>query len=907
MRRAVTVVVLVLAAATAAAVGARAQGLDDAAIVGVVADQTGAVVAGATVSVAGPSLIGGARRTVTLKDGTYRFTALAPGTYEVAAESTGFRTTRQSGVRLLSGITLTVDLKLELGGVTDVFEVRGYSPIVDVRSPASPTNFDQEMLQSLPTNRWLPSAVNLTPGVAGDVAYGGSQAGNGMYVDGVDITNPQFQDAWGRFNYNWIQEIQVVGLGAAAEHGGFTGVSMRSVVRSGSNRLTGLGEFWATSPSWLSNNTGSLEEDLQESFNAKELLSRWDVNVQAGGPIMRDRLWFFTGVQRVTDDSRPAGYEWEGSRREEDPRAILKLSSAPAGNIRIEGFLEGGVYKVIGEGIDATTPIEAAWDTRQPQVAWSARLTWSLGARTLLEARGSGMNVESVWDPHAPATRSDPAPRYDLETGLWSDNVSYFFEQSGSRQVLSLVATHHAEQYLGRHHQFKFGLEYERAHSRDAMGTPAGVFYLDYAGEPYLAYLGGDYSSEATTPRTTVFAQDDWRVSDHLTLSPGVRVSFNRGSVRDDGQVFSTAPVSPRIGIAWDLGGDHTTVVRAHYGRFHDPTFSSRIVQADTSDQSDAILALVTGPGEFVEIDRYPPASNFGIDPAIKHSYVDQYLVGIERQFGRYISGHARYIRRNFDTFMGLVDTGTIWEPIPAQDPGPDGRLGTADDGGVVTAYRKTNPGNEFYQYTNPPEAYRTYDAVQFIGSKRYADGWQVQGSYTWSRTVGTVSNHWHVNAARYDLGNPGSFVNPNAFINAYGRAPFDFTHEVKVLGSYRIPQWGGFLLSGVYRGHSGYAWGRAARVSLPSAGAAQGIRMEPRGTRRTEAMSTLDLRVEKHIPLGRDWKVGLFFDIFNVGNRGVPDAEQVAPIEQTSGPNFGEPIRWVEPRTLRVGVRVTF
>lgn len=897
---------LVLTSALSLPVVVGAQGPDDSSIAGLVTDRTASAVAGAAVTISGPGLIGGARRVETAPDGTYRVPALPAGVYELACESPGFRTTRQVGIRLRPGVTLTVDVRLEVGGVAEVFEVRGYSPMVDVRSPASPTHFDQEMLQSLPTDRWLPSIVNLTPGVAGDVAFGGSQGSNGMYVDGVDITNPQFQDAWGRFNYNWVQEVQVVALGAAAEHGGFTGVSARSIFRSGSNRFAGLGEFWSTRPQFLSNNTGSLDENLQETFNAKELLSRWDANVQAGGPMARDRLWFFAGVQRVTDDSRPAGYTFEGSRREEDPRAIVKLSAAPSGSTRLEGFLQGGTYRVYGEGIDPYTPLEAAWDLRQPQFSWNARLTWTLGARTLLEAQGGGMSVKSASDPHAPATRSGPPPHYDFATGLYSENVSFFYDQEGSRQAATVSLTHYSEQYLGRHHQFKFGAEFERTQSREAWGTPGGIYYMDYAGEPYLAYLGGDTSVRSSTPRVALFVQDEWRISDHFTLSPGMRVAFNRGRVPEGDAVFSTTPVSPRLGVAWDVRGDHRTVVRAHYGRYHDPTFSSRISEDDTSDQSDTVLVAVVGPGEFVEIERYPPQDNFRVDPDITHSYVDQFVVGVERQVTSDLSAQVQYIRRNYDTFMGLIDTGSIWAPVPAQDTGPDGVAGTSDDGGPLTAYVKTNPGNEAYLYTNPPDAYRRYNGVQVIGRKRYSDGWQMQASYTWSRTEGTVSNHWHVNAARYDLGNPGTFVNPNNQINAFGRAPFDYTHEVKVMGSYRWRLWGGFLLSGVYQAHSGYAWLRVSRARV-GGGGLQTIKVEPRGTRRTDAINKLDLRIEKTIPLDRRWRIGLFVDVFNLGNQGVPDAEQVAPIQEISGSTFGQPRKWVDPRTVRLGLRVTF
>ena len=149
---------------------------------------------------------------------------------------------------------------------------------------------------------------------------------------------------------------------------------------------------------------------------------------------------------------------------------------------------------------------------------------------------------------------------------------------------------------------------------------------------------------------------------------------------------------------------------------------------------------------------------------------MDQMIVGLEHELVPDVSVQAQYIRRRFDTFMGLTDTGSIYAPTQLRDPGPDGVLGTADDGAMLDVFNLTNPGNQFNYYTNPDNAFNKYDAVQFVARKRYARDWQVQGSYTWSKNRGTVGNRWHVNAARFDLGNPGRFVNPNTNINAYGQ-----------------------------------------------------------------------------------------------------------------------------------------
>jgi hypothetical protein len=182
-----------------------------------------------------------------------------------------------------------------------------------------------------------------------------------------------------------------------------------------------------------------------------------------------------------------------------------------------------------------------------------------------------------------------------------------------------------------------------------------------------------------------------------------------------------------------------------------------------------------------------------------------------------------------------------------------------------------------------------------------------MQSSYTWSRNRGTVGNRWHVNAARFDLGSPGRFDEPNRTINAYGRATFDPTHEIKVLSTYRLPLWGGTTLSGVYRYSTGQAWGRTATVTGLTQGQRR-IRVEPAGTRRAPAIDRLDLRVEKTIQLRqRGSSIGIFADVFNVWNQGVPNSDADMAIVDLSGARFGEPNTWVDPRMLRLGLRLTF
>ena len=174
--------------------------------------------------------------------------------------------------------------------------------------------------------------------------------------------------------------------------------------------------------------------------------------------------------------------------------------------------------------------------------------------------------------------------------------------------------------------------------------------------------------------------------------------------------------------------------------------------------------------------------------------------------------------------------------------------------------------------------------------------------SYTWSRTVGNYNNSFSSNAGTADLSYNGNFVNPNRALNAEGRTPQDFGHELKGLWTYRLPVWGGLNVSGVYLHQSGRFWARAINTgSVPEVHLVS-VLVEPRATRQMPDVHRVDLRLEKTFRLRKAETIGVFADVFNAGNQGVP-----LGMNNVSGPNFGVPNNWIEPRSLRAGVRLMF
>jgi hypothetical protein len=885
---------------------ASAQRGQDAGLVGIVRDGSGSVLVGANVTVSSPQLIGRPLAATTDAGGTYRLPFLPPGVYEIVADQAGFKRATRAGITLLPGLTFTVDFQMDVAAVTESVRVEAPPPVVDVRTSASPVLIDRKLLENLPLSRTVTDSVNLAPGVVQGVAFGGSASSNPFSMDGTNGNEPGWGTPTATPNLNWIEELQVVALGADAQYGEYTGALANAITRSGSNRFSGLGDFWTTRPGWTGNNRGSLTPQLQERFRPIEIVQRWDSDVQVGGPLVKDRLWFFSGGEVYRNANRPASFSGVPKTPNEpqydatERKFITKLTSALSPAIRAEGYYEHDDLDATGANAGPLVRPEAQSISTRAETMWNARLLWTVSARTFVEVRHGGHDYTRHSGP--PENRlSGPPGHYDTLTGVNSVNTLGISDWLSRPITTGAHLTYFAGGHAGGDHEIRTGFEYEHATLRVFDGYVGGRAFWDYDGQPDTVELWDGATYRPTHSRNTFYAQDAWSVADRLTLNLGVRAGFYRGSVPGHEGAFSAQSLSPRIGGAWDVTGNHRTVLRAHYGRYHDEMVTSFYDFLDPLSQTPDTVATVVGPNQFVDPFTYPTTAA-AIDPDVRYSFVEEYLVGVERQLPWGISAKAQYISRDFKESIGFVDPVRIWRPVLKTDPGPDGRLGTADDGGPVTVFYDQDPSRSALLLTNPNGAYRRYHGVQLIGSKRYAKATEFQASYTWSRTVGSYNNAFSSNAANNDLSTNGVFVNPNRALNAEGRTPQDFTHEVKLLGTYRLPAWGGVNVSGVYRYQSGRPWARSAS-GFGSQTELFALYMEPRATRELPAVNTLDLRLEKTWkPSQKLGTLGVFADIFNVGNQGVSLKDT-----EVSGPNFGVPARWIEPRTLRAGIRLLF
>lgn len=868
-------------------------------IMGTIRDGSGAAVSGADVSLESHNLPEGVQTTVANDRGVYRFPDLSPASYDLTATRAGLQAVTRANLRVPVGTTLTVDFVLRERGASARITVNEPGPVVDVTSPSLTTQFGREELESLPFDR-INGVLALTPGVTGRSALGSGPDTNQSMIDGsATVLTFRGGTAGVAIHPYWVEEVQVVAVGANANSGEFSGVVGNVALRSGSNRLSGLFEFRTTPSTWQADNRNSLPDTLREQFRPEEIVSRWATNAQAGGPIRRDRLFFFSGLLYTRNTSFSAGSLATTPQESRWPVVFTKITGTLTRNVNVEGFVNRDEFHSKG-GLGRNQLPETAGQTDALVYAWNGRVTWTATSRTLVEVRTNGLDFRLTSLPTE--RRAGPPPRRDRITQIMSGNAGTFADEFARRIQAGAGVTRFVDGVFGNGHEFQAGVEYDRLTFHTVSGYPGGRFYMDAGGLPELVLLWDGSTIDSTGARTTIYLQNQWRATSRVSIHAGARMAFNRGSVPNKGTVFKTRPISPRLALAWDVGSDHKTVVRAGFSRLHEGLSPTTWDFLSTSGVTPTITARVLGPDTFQELMRSATV-NVALDENVAHAHVDQYLVGIEREVLPSVSLKVQYVRRHFNEIWAFIDTGSRYGPVERRDPGPDGLPGTADDGAVLTVYNVLNPNQQFPVLTNPDQAFRRYDAVQVIGEKHVSGDWQLLAGYTWSRTRGTVGNAGGENrAAGGDTGRGGNFFNPNRAINAEGRPNPDSPHQVNLQGTYFVRAWGGANISGSYQYLSGRAWERSATLT----GFAQGnitVRVEPRGTRRGDAGSTLALRLEKTIPLrGPGRTAGIYVDLFNVMNQGVP-----VGIQALSGATFGQPSQWSQPRTVQVAVRVKF
>ncbi len=517
-------------------------------IAGQVTDTQDRALPGATVVLTGRT---GSQEQVTDAAGNFRFIGLNPGDYSIRAELAGFQPFEQRGITVSIGATVQVRPTLPVGGVQESVTVTALSAAVDTTSTSTDTTIGQDLLFAMPFSR-TNAAVNMlnnAPGVNSGSAYGGGAgSANALLLDGVDTRDPEGGTAWTFFNYNIIDTIEVGGLGQAAEYGGFTGAVVNTITKSGGNAFSALQEFRYTGKDLRGDNVSREVNTANPTLLASGVDSSKDYTVQLGGPLARDRAFFFASIQRYAIREDPAGPRTV--RTEVSPRFNVKLTfqPTPSDSFSVNGqydqYNQTGRSSFLATADGTTDALSVEQDS--PEYIWNGSYRKVLGGSSLFEAKFTGYWGYFDLDPKTPL----PA-RLD-DDGTWSGGAGYSAKYDRLRNQVNASFNRYVE--AGGTHNFKFGVEIERSTIRNRQEYTDGVYYYDIGGQPYLAY-GYSYDVEGTNKRTTVYAQDQWTIG-RVTANVGLRFDGIGGDGSDGNQYLQLQHVQPAAGSG--LGRDRT-------------------------------------------------------------------------------------------------------------------------------------------------------------------------------------------------------------------------------------------------------------------------------------------------------------------------------------------------------------
>jgi hypothetical protein len=911
-------------------------------IVGTVTDPTGGVMPGATVTVTSPALQVPQVMVVTDAQGQYRITPLPVGTYTVTYEVAGFQTVRQEGVRLEVGFVATLDQALRPGDLTETVTVTGVSPTVDVTNPAHSVNLANETLETLPTNRdGLKAYLGQVPGIRTNLDVGSSsmtdtvqirqygQVGNPwLLLDGVMFGGAQNGVQGAQIDFNSIDSTRVEIVGSNADMPK-PGQLVDSVLKSGGNEYHGEIVMYGSSGNLESSN---LNDELRTAGvrNVPALHGLWDFSANTGGRLIRDRLWFFANYRNqgydrdILNAFYPAtGFgENSGKPLQTNTRGRLwltKLSLQVSESNRLTGFYHSNREQQRRRGSQFIGP-----DGRElnegPFLTYGSTWQTVKGTSLVMALTAGHFHRHSItyalplYDGYGPTAVKTVDLTTQFVTGDAPNDTQFITH--GNDTVSGNVR--YFKPNMAGSHQFKVGFDHVRSwHAQEFDSQPAGNYTLRYQNgvpveietynypvkpENYQRYLG-------------VFAQDNWSVTDRLSLALGIRFArdnvyapaqcslvtdFSAAQCYDKVQLPIWTSTVPRLNFAYDLQGDGRSVIKGGWGRYVTyGSITSDLLQnarnnrqvtrflwhdnnGDRLYQPGEVNLDPTG-GDFLQISG---VTNGVVNPAMPQPKSDQFILGYEREVVRNWNARATGIYyRNFD----LRRTETISIPYDAYsvaitnpDPGFDGRAGTSDDPGRSITYYEypsslSGIGNQATRYVGWPGE-QTYKTIELAASRRLSGGWQFNTSWVATKIDQPFTD--------------GQELNPNSEINT-ALNYWEFTS--KVSGGYMFP-WFGVAVD--YQHRSGTP--QAPQFQFTGGTTIRNLVVNtlPVGSIALPSTDLANIRLTRLFRMGGGRSLETRFDFFNVLNANFVTGRNVR-----QGANYLVPSGVILPRILQIGV----
>lgn len=845
------------------------------AIKGTVIDDGGGSVPGVLITISSTSLIGGAQQQTSDENGRFTFGALPPGMYKLTAEKAGFAKKEYPNLQVLLGRNVILDIAMELqvGGAEII--VSDERPLIDTEQASRGSVLTKEFLEKVPTGRSYQDAVSVTPGVlpGGNPSMGGAAYNENTYMlDGVNITDSVTGTFSTNFNFDAIEQIEVITGAFDAEYPSNLGGLINIVTETGGNTLEYDTSVYYENANWAPKIDARYAADGAElaptGFDSQ--FQTMSINAKVSGPIIRDKAWYVMSYSM--ERSLIANVGIDLPRDYEGHYVYGKLTTQPNAGNRVT-FLFQADPTTIDNGEQSDRFVEPEAQDRQSQGGWFGSLQWDWfpTPEIIVETKATIKSdfIENYEVPcthirrlgYNPCDATELENTYDLTTpgrlgsynALNSENyIRYYFYDRKRYRVESKASLLNKEiPVLRGTHDFKVGAEVDVLRMDQVQGITGNIYWVDlnevsFDPETYKNYYWVEYSGAydivMSGEHYGAFAQDVYKPIDNLTFRYGVR--YDRSLMRSNlaQAVVNISTFGPRFYVIWDPFGDEKTKVAGGYGRFN--AIGNLGIASDLNSSPGFGSKLYLG--EYFGAYTNGSADNYSLNPPENTNTVldnlvaphsDEFSLNAERQIIQDLKAGASFAGKFTRNVYVFDETNVIWDE--------DGYnyLGTGN-GTVESLYRLRTPTvsrRDFYQ-------------TDVYAHKVYADRWEAAATYSYIVSRGTILT----------ASNGGLAVPPQAAYS-YGNLGSDVRHQIKAWGYWELDNdpWTttlGFRLE--Y--YSGYP---VSRYYYSAGYDSSYLLREPLGTyARTEPQAYMDFNVSQAIkvPKGQLEIIGTLSNVIN-------------------------------------------
>jgi hypothetical protein len=814
-------------------------------LTGTVGTADGNPIAGATV--AAERLDGSnARSATTDPSGRFQIGFMEPGLYMVTVRAEGYREQIASNVRISASDSARMSIQLSpaTAEFSEEITVTAELPLIRTQTTEYQMSLDAAQTELLPSSRTATDLVKFTPGASNDTTWGGSTDQANVYqLDGVVVNSPGFGGSYLIPNVDWIEELQVKGLGAGAEYGNFQGGLINIVTRSGGNELHGGARFYYEDESLADSNINTFDSGFEQD-------RRWEINADLGGPITRDRLYYFVSVQffelddNIVDgiNSAPDQVTFlPEQRKREETKLYGKLTWEPATTDRVNAVLGWDDLQIENRSLDSFTEPAAAEIQDSPALFYNANWSKTLTDSLFMELKLAGWSSDNER-----RAKNGDLPSVQILGGNRELFRNAKYDRDQEPETLTLNANFDWFVSTGDiRHTIKLGGEYEMGSWLELRRRTAGYTWRPEEGDgPFdpddpatwgfiSSDWGNDITLDAQTLNAALYVQDYIDITPRIRLSAGLRWGIWEGDLTPGfggGGSFNAVKdnaIDPRIGLVWDLAGDASWVAKAHWGRYHQNLFAlhfDRVIGGNVFQDEEYWDWI--GPGlpdvnrvynleereQLFELFDVNPASD-EVGPAVDYEqpYVDQIVVGIEHALTDQWKVGVTYINRENKKILALVDRNldsnfTAFNNVEVVDYRSGDPILDANGNPLVlrTVYvsnddilsRGWAPGlsdeevasltwDRDFVLQNVDNAVREFDQVQLVFDGR-GEWWDLGGSIVYTDLTGnffTVQGYGDADGTA-----AGAYVDPNEAINFNGKLRDQSEWEFKLRFDATLP-----------------------------------------------------------------------------------------------------------------------